>query len=258
MTTNEAAPDETAIRRTATTGAVQRTAIVTGGSRGFGLEVTRVLTGRGWKVVIDGRNRRDLERAADETGAVAVAGDVTDAANRRELAATARRLTGRIDLVVNNAGGLGPSPLPALADVAVRDLTALFEVNVAAPLALAQVAMADLRAAGGAVLNVTSDAAVEAYAGWGAYGATKAALEQLSAVLAAEEPGVRVWWLDPGDMRTDMHQLAFPGQDITDRPLPAEAAAAVTVLVDHRPPSGRFRAADLIGGLSPAAGTVRP
>ena len=229
--------DETAVR----------TAIVTGGSRGFGRAVTTDLTARGWLVVTDGRDGAELERAVSGTGAVAVPGDVTDPAHRRALVEVALARSGRLDLVVNNAGGLGPSPLPPLADYPPGALADLFAVNVVSALGLIQEALPHLRAAGGAVVNVTSDAAVEAYPGWGGYGSTKAALEQLSAVLVEEEGDrVRVWWLDPGDMRTAMHQLAFPGEDISDRPEPETVAAAVARLADTRPPSGRVRAADIL------------
>ncbi len=149
------------------------------------------------------------------------------------------------DLLVNNAGTLGASPLPALADYPPDELRAAFEVNVIAPIALTQLMLPLLRV-GGAVLNITSDAAVEAYAGWGGYGAAKAALEQASNVLAAEELGVRVWWADPGDLRTDMHQLAFPGEDISDRPEPSSVVPAFVRLVSERLPSGRYRAAHLM------------
>jgi NAD(P)-dependent dehydrogenase (short-subunit alcohol dehydrogenase family) len=148
-------------------------------------------------------------------------------------------------LLVNNAGTLGLSPLPALADYPPADLLAAFEINVVAPVALTQLLLPDLRRLGGAVLSVTSDAAVEAYAGWGGYGAAKAALEQACHVLAAEEPAVRVWWVDPGDLRTQMHQQAYPGEDISDRPLPETVAPAFLRLVTERMPSGRYRAADL-------------
>ena len=203
-------------------------------------------------------------------------GDVTDPAHRAALLAAARA-AGRLDLLVNNAGTLGASPLPALADYPPDELRAAFEVNVIAPIALTQLALPLLRASGGAVLNITSDAAVEAYAGWGGYGAAKAALEQASNVLAAEEPTLRVWWADPGDLRTDMHQLAFPGEDISDRPEPSSVVPAFVRLVTRaaaeRPvPRGAphaERAGDLMsahagrdgpGRLHPAgrAGGARP
>jgi NAD(P)-dependent dehydrogenase (short-subunit alcohol dehydrogenase family) len=175
----------------------------------------------------------------------AVPGDVTDPAHRATLLAAAEA-AGRLDLLVNNAGTLGASPLPALADYPPDQLRAAFEVNVIAPIALTQLMLPLLRASGGAVLNITSDAAVEAYAGWGGYGAAKAALEQASNVLAAEEVGLRVWWADPGDLRTDMHQLAFPGEDISDRPEPSAVVPAFVRLITQRLPSGRYRAAHLM------------
>lgn len=228
----------------------KQTAILTGGSRGLGRALSRALVARGWVVVVDGRDAAALSAAGAETGTVAVPGDVTDPAHRAALVETARRRSGRIDLVVNNASDLGPSPLPRVADVDAPALRHLYEHNVVAPLALLQLALPLLRASGGSALNVTSDAAVEAYPGWGGYGSSKAALEQLSRVLAAEEPGLRVWWVDPGDMRTDMHQRAFPGEDIGDRPLPESVVPALLHLVEARPPSGRIRAAALL----PAAG----
>jgi NAD(P)-dependent dehydrogenase (short-subunit alcohol dehydrogenase family) len=173
-----------------------------------------------------------------------VPGDVTQPAHRAEVLAAAVRLGGP-DLVVNNAKILGPSPQPPLAGYPLAVLRRVYEVNVFAPLALAQDALPALRARSGALVNVTSDAAVEAYAGWGGYGSAKAAVEQLSRVLAVEEPAVRVWWADPGDLRTDMHQEAFPGEDISDRAEPAEVVPAFLRLVWERPPSGRVRLADL-------------
>jgi NAD(P)-dependent dehydrogenase (short-subunit alcohol dehydrogenase family) len=227
------------------------TAIITGGSRGLGRALARGLVERGWTVVLDGRDAAALEAvgAMLGAGAIVVPGDVADDEHRRALVAAARG-TGSVDLLINNAGGLGPSPLPHLRELDVTRLAALHDVNVVAPLALAQLALPDLTAAGGAVINVTSDAAVEAYEGWGAYGATKAALDQVSRVLAVEEPQVRVWSFDPGDLRTDMHQAAFPGEDISDRPLPESVVPALLALLASRPPSGRVRAADLVEGSS--------
>ena len=214
-------------------------AIITGGSRGFGRALAEDLLSAGWAVVVDAR------RGPFPPTAHAIEGDVTDATHRAALIDTARRLGG-LDLLVNNASALGPSPLPRLADHPVPDLRRVLEVNVVAPLALIQEALPLLRASGGAVVNVTSDAAVEGYEGWGGYGASKAALDQLSNVLAAEEPSVRVWAFDPGDMRTQMHQHAFPGEDISDRPEPATVVPAVRRLLTERPPSGRVRAQDLL------------
>ena len=221
--------------------------MVTGASRGLGRALAAGLARAGFDLVIDARDAAALDAAAGALRAAgatvtAVAGDVTDPAHRAALLAAC---AGRLDLLVNNAGTLGASPLPALADYPEDELRAAFEVNVIAPIALTQLALPLLRASGGAVLNITSDAAVEAYAGWGGYGAAKAALEQASNVLAAEEPVLRVWWADPGDLRTDMHQLAFPGEDISDRPEPASVVPAFVRLVSERLPSGRYRAAHL-------------
>jgi NAD(P)-dependent dehydrogenase (short-subunit alcohol dehydrogenase family) len=222
-------------------------AIITGGSHGLGRALAEDLARTGWSVVIDGRDREALDAAATAIGpgAVAVPGDVTDPAHRADLVDAAARF-GRLDLLVNNASRLGPSPLPRLRELAPADLEQIHRTNVVAPLALVQAARPLLSAAGGAIINVTSDAAVEPYEGWGGYGSSKAALEQLSHVLAAEEPALRVWWVDPGDMRTRMHQEAFPGEDISDRPLPAAVVPAIRRLLDDRPPSGRIRAADLL------------
>jgi len=222
--------------------------MVTGASRGLGRALAAGLAGEGYDLIIDARNAAALEAAAGQLRAAgghvtAVAGDVTDPAHRAALLAAC---PGRLDLLVNNAGTLGASPLPALADYPPGELRAAFEANVIAPIALIQLLLPMLRARGGAVLNITSDAAVEAYAGWGGYGAAKAALEQASNVLAAEELAIRVWWADPGDLRTDMHQLAFPGEDISDRPLPEAIVPAFLRLVTERLPSGRYRAAHLL------------
>lgn len=224
------------------------TAIVTGGSKGLGRALVRVLAERGYHVVTDARDAEALDRATRSLGprVQAVAGDHGDPEHRRQLLELAAQLGG-LDLLVNNAGALGPSPLPRLAALEPRDLVELFATNVLAPLELIQGALSMLRDRGGAIVNVTSDAAVEGYEGWGAYGATKAALEQVSRVLAAEEPSVRVWWLDPGDLRTDMHQAAFPGEDISDRTEPEVVAPALLRLLDERPPSGRVRASELLG-----------
>jgi NAD(P)-dependent dehydrogenase (short-subunit alcohol dehydrogenase family) len=225
-------------------------AVVTGVSRGFGQALARSLAADGWALVVDARNGPALRDAAVELqalGAVvrALPGDIRDPAHRRLLVESAGILGG-IDLLVNNAGTLGPSPLPPLERVGVDALTEVLAVNVAAPLALVQAALPRLRRSRGAVVAVTSDAAVEAYEGWGVYGASKAALEQMHHVLGAEEPEVRVYRFDPGDMRTQMHQDAFPGEDISDRPDPAEAAAALRRLLGWAPPSGRYRAAELV------------
>ena len=236
-------------------------AIVTGASRGLGRALAGSLVAAGYQLIIDARNGEALRAAAAELRArhdlpadrvLALPGDITDAGHRADLAATATRLGGA-SLLVNNAGTLGVSPLPALADYPVADLLASFEVNVIAPIALTQLVLPDLRRLGGGVLSITSDAAVEAYAGWGGYGAAKAALEQASHILSAEEPAVRVWWVDPGDLRTQMHQQAYPGEDISDRPLPETVMPAFLRLVAERMPSGRYRAAELMPAREAAA-----
>jgi NAD(P)-dependent dehydrogenase (short-subunit alcohol dehydrogenase family) len=220
-------------------------AIMTGGSRGLGLALARTLVAGGWRVVIDARTAGELARAATELGpaAVAVPGDLTDPAHRADLLAAAAKL-GELDLLVNNAGTLGPSPLPPVAALPPDALRELYEVNVLAPLALTQAALPALRSAGGVLVVITSDAAVEPYEGWGGYGSAKAALERLAAGLAAEEPSVTVWTVDPGDLRTRMHQQAFPGEDISDRPLPEAVAPALPAMLAKRPASGRYRLAD--------------
>ena len=225
-------------------------ALITGASRGLGRALATGLAREGLALIIDARNAAALQQTAAQLRAAggtvtAISGDVTDPAHRAALLA-AVQTAGRLDLLVNNAGTLGASPLPALADYPAADLRTAFEANVIAPIALIQLMLPLLRASGGAVLNITSDAAREAYAGWGGYGAAKAALEQASNVLAAEELAVRVWWADPGDLRTDMHQQAFPGQDISDRPRPESVVPAFVRLISQRLPSGRYRAADLM------------
>ncbi len=226
------------------------TALVTGASRGLGLALAAGLAREGYDLIIDARDAAALDDAAGRIRAAggtvtAIGGDVTDPVHRAALHQAAEH-AGRLDLLVNNAGTLGASPLPALADYPADELRAAFEANVIAPIALTQLVLPMLRTAGGAVLNITSDAAVEAYAGWGGYGAAKAALEQASNVLAAEELAIRVWWTDPGDLRTEMHQRAFPGEDISDRPLPESVVPAFVRLITERLPSGRYRAAHLM------------
>ena len=217
-------------------------AIITGCSRGLGLALADGLSKAGWQLVIDGRDATTL---ADATAGlpgdvVALPGDVTDAGHRQALVDTACEL-GRLDLLVNNAGVLGPSPQPMLADYPLAALREVYEVNVFAPLALAQLALPLLRSTGGALVNISSDAAVEAYEGWGGYGSAKAAIEAFGRVLGAEEELVRVWTVDPGDLRTRMHQEAFPGEDISDRPLPETVVPAFLRLLDERPVSGRVK-----------------
>lgn len=219
-------------------------ALITGASRGLGRALAVDLHSDGWQLVLDARHGAALAEMAETLpGVIAIAGDVTDPQHRDALAAAVDKLGG-LDLLVNNASELGPSPLPRLADHRLDDLRRVYETNVVAPLGLIQLLLPALRASGGTVLNVSSDAAVEAYETWGGYGSSKAALDHVTAVLAAEEQEIRVFAVDPGDMRTDMHQLAFPGEDISDRPLPETVAPALRRLLDVRPASGRYRAAD--------------
>jgi len=220
-------------------------ALITGASRGFGRAVACALTRRGWSLIVDARRADDLAEAMrGMADVVAVPGDVTDPGHRARLAEAAGR-AGRLDVLVNNASRLGPSPQPSLRDYPLDELARVYDTNVLAPLALIQLLAAPLAAAGGAIVNVSSDAAAEAYPGWGGYGSAKAALDQLTAVLAIEEPALCCYALDPGDMRTDMHQRAFPGEDISDRPEPDAVVPALLRLLDERPPSGRYRASDL-------------
>jgi NAD(P)-dependent dehydrogenase (short-subunit alcohol dehydrogenase family) len=219
------------------------TALVTGASRGLGRALAAALSDRGWRLVVDGR---DTDRLAGAVAALprpdlvtTVVGDVADPAHRAALAAA---VGDRLDLLVNNASDLGPAPLPVLAELAPAQLQRVLAVNTVAPLALTQLVLPALVAAGGTVLNVSSDAAVEAYEGWGGYGASKAALDRLSAVLAVENPSLRVHAVDPGDMDTDMHRAADPSA--TGLPAPEEVVPALLRLVDERLPSGRYRAAD--------------
>ena len=231
------------------------TALVTGGSRGLGRALVRALVERGWTVVTDGRDREALDRLAGQVrgpGRLSVeAGDIADVGHRRRLAARVEELGGGLDALVNNAGGLGPSPLPPLSRFPLEALEELYRVNVVAPLGLVQELLPALRRSGGRILNITSDAAVEAYPGWGGYGSSKAALDALSAVLGAEEAAVRVYAVDPGDLRTDMHQAAFPGEDISDRPLPESAAPGLVALIEGDRPSGRYRLSELDVAVAP-------
>lgn len=224
-------------------------AIITGASRGLGLALARALAQRQWALVLGARGTADLERAARELGAitdiVAVPGDVADPAHRMAIVHAAGQ---EIDLLVNNASILGPSPQPALAQYPLAVLEEVYRVNVFAPLALAQLVLPRVPD-GGAIINVTSDAAVEPYDGWGGYGSSKAALEQLGAILAAEETSIRVYTVDPGDMRTRMHQEAFPGEDISDRPPPEESVPGLLALIEGELPSGRYRARELSDGV---------
>jgi NAD(P)-dependent dehydrogenase (short-subunit alcohol dehydrogenase family) len=219
--------------------------LITGASRGLGRALAQGLAERGWTLILDARHGDALEEARAELArltrsrVIALPGDVADGAHRRALAAAAREVGG-LDLLVNNAGTLGPSPLPPLLDYPLDALEEAYRINVIAPLALLQVTRDALKP-GARIVNITSDAATTAYAGWGGYGSSKAALEQLSAVLAVElAPTLRIYWVDPGDMRTCMHQDAFPGEDISDRPLPEEKVPGLLALLDGDAPSGRY------------------
>lgn len=226
----------------------RRVAVVTGASRGLGRSLATALAGRGWQLIIDARDTSTLAAAAGElsrsTHVTALPGDVTDPAHRQEIAAAVQR-AGRLDLLVNNASVLGPSPLPTLAAHPLDALERVYAVNTLAPLAMAQLLLEPLRRCGGRLINVSSDAAVEAYAGWGGYGSAKAALDALTAVLGVESPDLRIYAVDPGDLRTELHQAAFPGEDISDRPHPDTVVPALLRLVDGDLPSGRYRAVDL-------------
>ncbi|MDP4500666.1 SDR family oxidoreductase [Nonomuraea turcica] len=212
------------------------TALITGASRGLGLALARSLAGSGWNLVLTARGADDLERVAAELGATAIPGDVADPAHVEWLARAAPEL----DLLVNNASDLGVTPLPPLAGYPLEAFRSLLETNVTAPLALIQAALPALRSSSsGAIVNVTSDAATGAYEGWGGYGAGKAALEQLSNVLAAEEPEVRVWWVDPGEMNTRMLADAVGAEEAAAAADPAKVAAALHDLISSRPASGR-------------------
>jgi NAD(P)-dependent dehydrogenase (short-subunit alcohol dehydrogenase family) len=228
-------------------------ALVTGASKGLGRTLATALNGRGWRLVVDGRDAARLTATAAGLPhprlVTALAGDVADPAHRTALADA---VGPRLDLLVNNASDLGPSPLVPLADLPEEEFERILRINTVAPLALVQQVLPALRAARGRVLDISSDAAVEAYAGWGGYGASKAALDHLTAVLAVEHPDLRIYAVDPGDMATDMHQAAFPGEDISDRPAPETVVPALMALVEGDLPSGRYRAAELA-----PAGVVR-
>ncbi len=215
-------------------------AVITGASRGLGAALAEELDRRGWDLVVDARDAGALATAPGHH----VPGDVTDPAHREQLAQTAQRLGGA-DLLVNNASTLGESPMPAVADLSPETLASTLDTNVVAPHALTRLLLPQLLASRGTVLNITSDASVEPYEGWGAYGSSKAALDHLTRILAAEQPTLRVYALDPGDMRTQMHQDAFPGEDISDRPEPATVVPHLLALLEGDLPSGRYQAADI-------------
>ena len=221
--------------------------LITGASRGLGWALASELSGRGWHLIVDGRDRHALDRSAAELGAGAaitpVAGNVADPHHRKELADAVRR-AGKLDLLVNNASTLGPTPLLKLDGYPIAALEEVFRVNTFAPLALIQ-EMLPLMSPGAAIVNITSDAAVEPYEGWGGYGSSKAALEQLTAILGAERPDLSVYAFDPGDMRTQMQQDAFPGEDISDRAEPGDVVPSLMRLLNERPASGKHTHSDL-------------
>lgn len=223
------------------------TALITGASRGLGLALARQLAQHHWTLIIDARGAQALEAARAElsklTRVVAIPGDVTDAAHRQALAEVARSVGG-LDAIVNNASTLGPSPQPNLLEYPLDVLERVYRTNVIAPLALIQAVQHEFKPSA-CIINITSDAGVEAYPGWGGYGSSKAALEQLSNVLAAEIPSLRVYWVDPGDMRTQMQQEAFPGEDISDRPLPEVSVPGLLALLTGNQPAGRYAARGL-------------
>ncbi len=229
-----------------------RVAVVTGGSRGLGRAFAVGLVRRGWHVVTDARDPVRLAKTVAEIGiphaVTAISGDVSDPHHRVQLAEVANAVGG-VDMLVNNASVLGPSPQPGLADYPLNELEQVYTVNALAPLALFQLLLPQLARHAGRVINVSSDAAVEPYPGWGGYGSTKAALDQLTAVLAVEHPQLRIYAFDPGDMATDLHQQAFPGEDISDRPPPDSVVPALLVLAEADLPSGRYRAAELMMGI---------
>ncbi len=228
-----------------------RTALITGASRGLGFALAKTLAQQGWNLIIDGRDAQALHTASAAlsrwTDVIMLPGDIADPHHRAELSGAA---AGGLDALVNNASTLGPSPLPALLDYPLDALEQVYRVNVVAPLGLIQALRGTLRPQA-VIVNVTSDAGVEAYPGWGGYGSSKAALEQLSAVLALENPGWHVYWVDPGDMRTQMHQDAFPGEDISDRPLPETSVPGFLTLLDGKLPNGRYQARALPHSAGP-------
>jgi NAD(P)-dependent dehydrogenase (short-subunit alcohol dehydrogenase family) len=225
-----------------------KNALITGASRGLGLALARQLAQNGWGLIIDARGKKALEQIHAELSpqakVIAIPGDVTAESHRKKLLKAAQELGG-LDLLVNNASLLGPSPQPALLDYPLDVLEEVYRANVFAPLAIIQALRSTLKP-DACIINVTSDAGVEAYGGWGGYGSSKAALEHLSHILAEENPGWRVYWVDPGDMRTQMQQEAFPEEDISDRPLPEESVPGLLALIEGQLPSGRYRARELV------------
>jgi NAD(P)-dependent dehydrogenase (short-subunit alcohol dehydrogenase family) len=232
------------------------TALITGASAGLGLALAQALADRGWNLIIDARRAPRLESVTDDlrhvTHVSSIAGDVSLRGHREDLARAAHE-NGPLDLVVNNASTLGPSGLHRLLDTPLDELAEVMQVNALAPIAVLQAVSAEL-ADGAVVVNISSDAAVENYEGWGGYGASKAALDHLTATLAAERPDLAWYAVDPGDMRTDMHQAAFPGEDISDRPEPADVVPKLLALLDLRPASGRYRAAEFVAETAVLSG----
>ena len=226
-----------------------KNALITGASRGLGLALARQLAQKGWGLIIDSRGKKVLEQIhtelSEKTNVIAIPGDITTESHRRKLYKAVTELGG-LDALINNASFLGPSPQPQLLDYPLADFEEVYRANVIAPLAIIQTLHFTLRT-DACVINVTSDAGVEAYGGWGGYGSSKAALEHLSHILAEENPSLRVYWVDPGDMRTQMQQEAFPDEDISDRPLPEESVPGLLALIEGQLPSGRYRARDLAG-----------
>lgn len=222
--------------------------LITGASRGLGLALARQLAQTGWGLIIDARGKKVLKQVHDglseKTKVIAIPGDVATESHRKKLAKAAQELGG-LDALVNNASFLGPSPQPQLLEYPLDILEEVYRANVIAPLAIIQTLRSSLRP-GACILNVTSDAGIEAYGGWGGYGSSKAALEYLSHILAEENPSLRVYWVDPGDMRTQMQQEAFPDEDISDRPLPEESVPGLLALIEGQLPSGRYRARELV------------
>ena len=225
-----------------------KNALITGASRGLGLALARQLAQKGWGLIIDARGRKALEQAGTElatrTKVIAITGDITAESHRKKLLKAAQEFGG-LDLIVNNASLLGPSPQPPLLDYPLDVLEEVYRANVIAPLAIIQTLHSALKP-DACIINITSDAGVEAYGGWGGYGSSKAALEHLSHILAEENPSLRIYWVDPGDMRTQMQQEAFPDEDISDRPLPEESVPGLMTLIEGKEPSGRYRTREVV------------
>lgn len=226
-----------------------KTALITGASRGLGLALATALAKKHWNLVIDARGSDRLDQARKElsklTDVVAIPGDVSDEAHLQKLVDAAKRFGG-LDLLVNNASILGPSPQPTLANYLLGVLEQVYKVNTFAPLRLTQLVLPILKP-NASIIYISSDAGVEGYPGWGGYGSSKAALEQLSKVFAAEHPEYKIYWVDPGDMNTQMHQEAFPGEDISDRPLPEISVPGLLHLIENNSSSGRYKAREVLG-----------